>query len=99
MPRLLAEEEIKKKIENLKDWKFDNNFLTKELEFKDFKSVIKFVNKVAKVAEEFQHHPDIYIRYNKVKLMLQTHSENGVTSWDIQLARLIEKLLKSENKK
>lgn len=93
MPRLLSQEEIEKELTNLHGWKLEGKFITKTFEFKTFMAGIMFVNDIAKIAEEQEHHPDIHIRYNKVKLALQTHSEDGVTEWDIELARAIEEFL------
>jgi 4a-hydroxytetrahydrobiopterin dehydratase len=56
------------------------------------------VNSVAAAAEKLEHHPDISIRYAKVTLSLQTHSEGGVTKWDIQLARAIDALKPQDTK-
>ena len=53
---------------------------------------IAFVNEVAEAAEREEHHPDINIRYTTVKLSVQTHSEGGVTEWDIGLAKTIDNL-------
>jgi 4a-hydroxytetrahydrobiopterin dehydratase len=75
------------------EWKHKNNALVKEFVFKDFKNALKFVNKVAGAAEKMNHHPDILIHsYNKVKITLSTHSENKVTTKDIKLSRIIDKL-------
>ena len=49
-----------------------------------------FVSRVASMAEERQHHPDILIRYNKVTLTLSTHDAGGVTSKDLEMARALE---------
>ena len=92
MPRLLKSSEIRKKLSRLDGWKHVGKFITKTIEFDSFMDGIAFVNKVARVAEEQEHHPDIHIRYSKVKLAVQTHSEGGVTNWDIALARAIDKL-------
>lgn len=51
---------------------------------------IAFVNRVAEIAEEKNHHPDIDIRWTTVKTMLSTHSEGGVTDKDIELAKAID---------
>lgn len=103
MPKLLSKEKIESRLAKLEGWKYEDGFLVKELTFDSFLDGISFVNKLARLAEEFEHHPDIYIRYNKVKLLLQTHSEGGVTLWDFQLATAIEKMLiessKSKKKK
>lgn len=64
----------------------------KVFEFDRFTDGIRFVDAVAEVADRLEHHPDIGIRYTTVTLSVQTHSEGGITQWDIQLARAIDKL-------
>ena len=60
----------------MEEWKETQQEITKTFNFKDFVEAVDFVNKVRDVAEEFQHHPDIFIHsYNKVKVSLTTHSE------------------------
>lgn len=56
---------------------------------------ISFISKVARVAEKEQHHPDIHVRYTTITLSVQTHSEGGITEWDLALAEAIEKMLKN----
>ena len=92
MPRMLTVPEIKAHLKSLKGWKHEGKFITKTFEFDKFVDGIAFVNGVAKVAEEQEHHPDINIRYTTVRLSIQTHSEGGVTEWDIELADAIEKM-------
>jgi 4a-hydroxytetrahydrobiopterin dehydratase len=53
-----------------------------------------FVNSIALLAERANHHPDIDIRWNKVLLVLSTHSEGGITQKDISLAKEIESFQK-----
>ena len=65
----------------------------RDLEFKDFKEAMAFVNKVADVANVENHHPDIYIFYNLVKLQLSTHAASGLSENDFILAAKINKLL------
>jgi 4a-hydroxytetrahydrobiopterin dehydratase len=55
---------------------------------------MRFVNRVARVAEAANHHPDIAINYDKVKLSLTTHDEGGLTMKDFKLARKINGLVK-----
>jgi len=71
----------------------DNKKISYEFKFKDFKEAMDFVNKVAEIAEEEQHHPDIYIFYNKVRIELWTHAINGLSENDFILATKIELLL------
>ncbi|MCH8945783.1 MAG: 4a-hydroxytetrahydrobiopterin dehydratase [Nanoarchaeota archaeon] len=75
------------------EWKTEGGFLTKEFEFNNFLEVIDFVNKVAKVAEEMNHHPDLLIHsYKKLKIKLLTHSKNKITDKDHALAEKINEL-------
>ena len=92
MPRLLRANEVRKKLDRLNGWKYQGRFITKTFVFEEFMDGISFLNRVAKVAESQQHHPDIRIRYTSVKLSIQTHSEGGVTNWDIGLAKAIDKI-------
>lgn len=66
--------------------------IIKEYTFKDFKQAVDFVNRVAELAEAADHHPDILIRYNKVRLTLSTHSAGEVTSKDFELAQKIDSM-------
>lgn len=65
-----------------------------EFKFKDFKQAIEFVNKVAKLAQEEGHHPDIHIFFNKVTLELWTHAIDGLSENDFILAAKINNLVK-----
>ncbi len=96
MPKLLADDEVERRTSRLRGWKREGSFITKTFEFKDFKEGMKFLNKVAKVAEAQEHHPDISVRYNVIKLSVQTHSEGGVTAWDFGLAREIDRISPEE---
>lgn len=90
MPRLLSAREIRQKLRGHGGWKRSGRFITKKFEFEEFTDGISFLNKVAKIAERQEHHPDIKVRYTTVKLSIQTHSEGGVTNWDINLAKAID---------
>jgi 4a-hydroxytetrahydrobiopterin dehydratase len=73
------------------DWDIiDGKQIEHEFEFKDFKEAMTFVNKVANIAEEEGHHPDIYIFYNKVKIQLSTHAIKGLSENDFIMAVKIE---------
>lgn len=74
-------------------WKEENNSLQAEFEFVDFKEAFAFLTKVAALAEEQNHHPEIWNVYNKVRLSLTTHDEGNVISdKDRQLAKAIDAL-------
>jgi 4a-hydroxytetrahydrobiopterin dehydratase len=72
-------------------WRFVNGKLTRTWSFKDFGEAMAFVNRVAGVAEEAGHHPDIDIRYNKVTLGLVTHDAGGVTEKDAEMAQRLSR--------
>ncbi len=70
----------------------EKNQIERTFEFDDFVDAIDFVDRVAEVAEEEEHHPDIDIRYNKVRLAVSTHSKGGLTELDFNLAERIDTL-------
>lgn len=76
-----------------KDWKEVQGRLTRTFEFPDFAGAMVFVNKVATLAEELDHHPDFHIDYKKVTLELTTHSAGKVTEKDRELAERISRLI------
>lgn len=82
----LSDSDIREHMKNLPGWSYVDTTLTKQYNFKGFTSAIQFVNQVAMAAESVNHHPDIYIRYNKVTITLTTHDTGGITLYDIQLA-------------
>jgi 4a-hydroxytetrahydrobiopterin dehydratase len=90
---LLEDEEIEQRTDELGDWTREGPEISKTYEFDDFAAAMEFVNDVARLAERYDHHPDIDIRYNKVSLTLSTHSEGGLTNLDFTLANDIEQTL------
>lgn len=88
----LNETELNEALKSLPDWKLSNGTLLCEWELPDFATAMLFVNKVAQVAEAAGHHPDIGIRYNRVRLALSTHDAGGITEKDIALAKTLSAL-------
>ncbi len=82
----------KKLLEKVEGWKLTDNKIQRIYRFKDFQESIKFVNKVAKLAEDEGHHPDIKILWNKVTLALTTHAINGLSQNDFILAAKINQI-------
>ncbi|HEY6491587.1 MAG: 4a-hydroxytetrahydrobiopterin dehydratase [Terracidiphilus sp.] len=91
MPSLSAAE-VTTRLNSLPDWKIESGELTRTFTFKDFVSALAFVNKVGDAAEKAGHHPDIDIRYNRVRLALVTHDAGGITAKDFDLAAAANKL-------
>jgi 4a-hydroxytetrahydrobiopterin dehydratase len=89
----LDETQLKAAIATLPKWKLEQGELVQSATFGDFKHAIAFVNRVADLAEEAGHHPDIDIRYNRVRLALVTHDSGGITQKDIDLAIKIDSAL------
>ena len=77
---------------DLIEWAIQNELLVKEFVFSTFQDAINFVNAVAKIADEVDHHPDIFISYNKVKISLITHDLGEISEKDYSLAKEIESL-------
>lgn len=74
-------------------WNETDGALVRDLQFDDFAAAMAFVDRVAALAEERNHHPDILIHgWNKVRLTLSTHSEGRVTDADHALAAAIDEL-------
>jgi len=89
----LSDEQIKQRMAALDGWALDGNEIRRTFTFDAFMAGIRFVQKVAELAEEADHHPDILINYDRVTLSLSTHSEGGLTDRDMDLARRIDRLL------
>lgn len=76
-------------------WKEKNKQLYRKFEFKNFAQAFGFMEKVAKVAENENHHPKWTNEYNKVEVWLTTHSEGKITDKDRVLAKEIDKIYES----
>ena len=92
MADLFDAAEIKTALKKIPEWETDKKKIERTFEFDDFTAAIDFVNLVAEISEDQEHHPDIDIRYNKVKLSVYTHNKNGLTELDFQLAERIDTL-------
>jgi 4a-hydroxytetrahydrobiopterin dehydratase len=68
--------------------------LEREFKFPDFRQALDFTNRVGQLAEEQQHHPDIYLSWGKVKVTIWTHKIDGLTESDFVLAAKIDRLEK-----
>ena len=93
MSELLEEEELQSALRKCPEWEHEKKHLTRTVEFEEFNDAIDFVNDLAEIAEEAQHHPEIIIRHTRVKLKLTTHDAGGVTELDIQLAQRVDNLV------
>ena len=92
MPDLLSSGEIEQSLNELSGWEVEGAVIAREFEFKTFPAAIAFVDDVAAAAEEMNHHPDIDIRYRKVRVAISTHSAGGLTELDFALAGRCDEL-------
>lgn len=88
----LGSEEIASRIARLEGWTLDGSSIKKQYTFAEFLAGIRFVERVAALAEAADHHPDIDIRYTRVTVTLSTHSAGGLTEKDFALAAEIDSL-------
>lgn len=93
----LTESQIQESVAKLSGWnRKDEKWIEKKYRFKEFLDGIKFVNQVAHLAEHLVHHPMIAIDYKLVTLRLTTWSAGGLTELDIQSAREIDEIYRSQ---
>jgi len=79
-----------------KNWDNSNEKLERTFKFKDFNGAIDFVNKIAKIAETQNHHPDIEINYDKVKISITDHEKGGVSDKCHKLVKSIDNIKSEE---
>ena len=93
MSNNLSKSEIHKNLKSLNsNWELVDNKIQREFIFKDFLSAFNFIKELADLAENSNHHPDIFNSYNKVIITLTTHDLGGVSKKDFKLAEEIDNL-------
>jgi 4a-hydroxytetrahydrobiopterin dehydratase len=91
MAELLSDEEIESRLQGT-DLAREGDEIVRDWTSKDFAETISFVNRVAEVAEAANHHPDILVHGNKVRLSVTNHSAGGLTGADFALAKQVDGL-------
>ena len=89
---VLGDDEVGQALRDLEGWEREGDSIVRDLRFSAFPDAVAFVVRLSYEAEAADHHPDIDIRYNKVRVALSTHSEGGITVKDLDLARAIQSL-------
>lgn len=89
---LLPPAKLHDALQNLPEWSLSGSVIERWFAFPSFKAAITFAQAVAVVAEQMNHHPDIDIRYRKVRLALTTHDAGGLTELDLMAATRINAL-------
>ena len=93
MAELLTDDQLTEALDHLKDWRQSEATLVRTVELASFPQAIQVVNRVAEIAENNDHHPDIDIRWRKLTFHLSTHSAGGLTAKDTDLAEKINGVL------
>src|SRR5271169_4370860 len=88
----LSMHEIEALQQQTPTWSFVEKEIARAFQFKDFREAMKFVNEVAAIANEQDHHPDIFISYNKVRVTLSTHKIGGLSLNDFIVAAKIDEM-------
>ena len=88
----LSPEEILSDLAAIKDWRAENDRLSKRFEFENFARALEFVNRVGEIAEKHDHHPDIYFGWGYAEITLTTHDRGGITDFDFAVAREIDEI-------
>jgi 4a-hydroxytetrahydrobiopterin dehydratase len=89
---LLTDSEIEERLGKLDGWSREGDTITKTFSNDDFVGSVKFVDSLVEPAEGMNHHPDLEISWDKVKVKITNHAEGGLTENDFELAKKIEAL-------
>lgn len=88
----LTEKQINEELKSLEGWSYDGEKIRKKYDFEEYMDGIDFVNEVAKLAEEENHHPDMIVGFRKVEITLKSHDVDAITDRDTNLASDIEEI-------
>ena len=89
---LLETGEIDERLKALDGWSREGDAIAKSFKGEDFMASVDLVNRIAPVAEDMGHHPDLAISWDTVEVTISTHSEGGLTAADFDLAERIDAL-------
>jgi 4a-hydroxytetrahydrobiopterin dehydratase len=90
---VLSDEDVAARLGELGDgWEKYGNSLRREFKFEDFSGAVDFVNRLTPIANELNHHPDLFITWGLVRVSLISHSEHGITEKDFELAKRLDGL-------
>ena len=90
----LSDDDVRTRLADLPGWELTDGAITKQYALGGFPAAVAFVVRLSYPAEAADHHPDLDIRYDKVRVTLSSHSEGGITEKDVALAQEIEKRAK-----
>lgn len=87
---LLDESEVQDFLDHNVEWRIEDGALLRTIKFNTYLEGIDFVNRIAELAEEANHHPDLLVGWRKVEVSLSTHDSGGITQLDLDLAGKID---------
>jgi len=85
-----GEDEIRGKLAELPGWYYEEGWIRRQYKTDGWPTTLMLVNQIGYLAEAAYHHPDLSVTWGKVTVKLKTHSENGITARDLELASKIE---------
>lgn len=86
------EAQVRAKLAELPGWYYEDGWIRRKYQTDGWPTTLLLVNQIAFLAEAAWHHPDLSVSWAKVTVKLMTHSENGITDKDFELARKIEEI-------
>ena len=89
---VLSDDQVRQELAGISGWELADGQIVRQYRLDDFRQAVAFVVRIAFEAEAANHHPDLDVRYNKVRVALSTHSEGGITAKDLDLARAVQAL-------
>jgi 4a-hydroxytetrahydrobiopterin dehydratase len=90
---VLSDEDVQARLAKLGDgWEKYGNSLRREFKFDDFTGAVDFVNRLTPVANEMNHHPDVFLTWGLARVSLISHSDHGITEKDFELAKKLDEL-------
>ncbi|WP_173136077.1 4a-hydroxytetrahydrobiopterin dehydratase [Kibdelosporangium persicum] len=95
MAELLTEDELTSALNHLTAWRRSGSAIERTVQLASFSQAIQVVNRVAEIAENDDHHPDIDIRWRTLRFVLSTHSAGGLTAKDTSLATEIDAVIEN----
>jgi 4a-hydroxytetrahydrobiopterin dehydratase len=88
----LSDEEIEERLGGADGWSREEDAIVKEFDRGNFKGSVDFLNEITPIAEDMNHHPDVFISWSKVRLSITNHAEGGLTNADFELAGKVDEL-------
>jgi 4a-hydroxytetrahydrobiopterin dehydratase len=90
---VISDEDVQARLAELdKGWEKYGNSLRREFKFDDFTGAVDFVDRLTPVANEMNHHPDVFLSWGLARVSLISHSEHGITEKDFELAKKLDEL-------